>query len=64
MRDEFDYRTASEEEILAKAAELEGRLLGSIPGTHFTAATGGKGRAEAGHAIESHFGSRRILPLA
>lgn len=56
MRDEFDYRTASEEEILVEAAELEGRLLGSIPGAHFTAATGGKGRAEAGHAIESHFG--------
>ncbi|MBA3363504.1 MAG: hypothetical protein H0T07_03755, partial [Actinobacteria bacterium] len=56
MDDVFDYRTASEGEILAKAAELEGRLLGSIPGARFTAATGGAGRAEAGHAIESHFG--------
>lgn len=56
MDDVFDYRTASQGEILAKAAELEGRLLGSIPGARFTAATGGKGRAEAGHAIEKHFG--------
>jgi DNA mismatch repair endonuclease MutH len=56
VKDEFDYRTASEQEILAKAAELEGRLLGSIPGARFTAATGGTGRAEAGHAIETHFG--------
>lgn len=56
MKDEFDYRTASEEEILVKAAELEGHLLGSIPGARFSAATGGRGRAEAGHAIERHFG--------
>jgi DNA mismatch repair protein MutH len=56
VKDSFDYRTASEEEILAKAAELEGRLLGSIPGARFSAATGGTGRAEVGHAIESHFG--------
>ena len=59
MEDAFDYRTASEEEILAKAAELEGRLLGSISGARFTAATGAKGRAEVGHAIERHF---RIPP--
>jgi DNA mismatch repair protein MutH len=56
MKDSFDYRTASEEEIVAKAAELRGRLLGSIPGARFTAATGATGRAEAGLAIESHFG--------
>jgi DNA mismatch repair protein MutH len=56
MKDPFDYRTASEEQILKKAAELKGRLLGSIQGARFTAATGGTGRAEAGHAIESHFG--------
>ena len=56
MADAFDYRTASEKDILAKARELEGRLLGSILGARFSAVTGATGRAEVGHAIESHFG--------
>jgi DNA mismatch repair endonuclease MutH len=65
VTDTFDYRTASETEILARAHELEGRLLGGLPGARFTAATGGRGRAEVGHAIESHFGipkNRSPLP--
>jgi DNA mismatch repair endonuclease MutH len=52
----FDHRSASEADILAKAAELEGRLLGDLPGARFTAATGAKGRAEVGLAVESYFG--------
>jgi DNA mismatch repair protein MutH len=56
MEGAFDYRVASEEEILAKAGELEGTLLGSIPRARFSAATGATGRAEVGHAIEGHFG--------
>jgi DNA mismatch repair protein MutH len=56
MADHFDYRTASEEQILAKASELRGRLLGTLPGARFTAATGATGRAEVGHAIEHYFG--------
>ena len=52
----FDYRTASEEEILAEAKRLRGRLLGSLPGATFTAASGATGRAEVGLAIEAHFG--------
>ena len=56
MSNGFDYRTATPSEILAKARELEGRLLGSIPGARFTAATGALGRAEVGHAVERHFG--------
>lgn len=56
MDEPFDYRSASERQILAKAEELEGRLLGSLPGARFTAASGATGRAEVGHAIESHFG--------
>ncbi len=52
----FDYRIASEEEILAEAKLLEGRLLGSIPEARFTAASGATGRAEVGHAVEAHFG--------
>ena len=51
----FDYRTASEEESLAKAKRLEGRLLGSIPGD-IHSSTRRTGRAEVGHAIEAYFG--------
>ena len=56
MSNMFNYLTASSAEILSKARELEGRLLGTLPGARFTAATGARGRAEVGHAIEGHFG--------
>lgn len=56
MADAFDYRTASEEEILAKARELRGKLLGDIPEATFEALTGGTGRGEVGHTIEAFFG--------
>lgn len=56
MVDAFDYRTASEEEILAKARELRGKRLGDIPQATFEALTGGTGRGEVGHAIEAFFG--------
>ena len=55
----FDYRTASEAEILAKARELRGKRLGEIPGASFEALTGGTGRGEAGHALEAFFGIPR-----
>jgi DNA mismatch repair protein MutH len=64
MSNAFNYKTATSEEILAKARELEGRVLGSLPGASFTAVSGGLGRAEVGHAIEAHFGiPRNSLPL-
>jgi DNA mismatch repair endonuclease MutH len=64
MSNGFDYRTATPSEILSKARELEGRLLGTLPGAAFTAAEGARGRAEVGHAIESHFGiPRNSSPL-
>jgi DNA mismatch repair protein MutH len=56
MAEAFDYRTASEEEILAKARELPGRRLGDITEATFEALTGGTGRGEVGHAIEAFFG--------
>jgi DNA mismatch repair protein MutH len=60
----FDYRKASEVEILEKARELPGKRLGEIPGVAFEALTGGTGRGEAGHAIEAFFGiPRNTLPL-
>jgi len=52
----FDYRTATEAEILAKAQELKGRVLGSLPHAKFTAASGAAGRGEVGHAVEAYFG--------
>jgi DNA mismatch repair protein MutH len=54
--DPFDYRTATESEILARAQPLEDRLLGEIPGATFSAKTGGTGRHEVGRAIETYFG--------
>ena len=56
MADAFDYRTASEEEIVAKARGLRGKRLGDIPEATFEALTGGTGRGEVGHAIEAFFG--------
>jgi DNA mismatch repair protein MutH len=52
----FDYRTASESEILSLALELPGLLLGDLPGSRFAATSGASGRHEAGLAIESFFG--------
>jgi DNA mismatch repair protein MutH len=54
--DDFDYTTATEEEIQALAAELPGLTLGDIPGSSFTAEGPARGRAEAGRAIEAYFG--------
>lgn len=59
MADAFDYRTASEEEILAKARQLRGKRLGDIPEATFEALTAGTGRGEVGHAIEAFFGIPR-----
>ena len=57
MEDEFDYSTASEEEILAKAAGLEGRLLGSISGELASQQRRApRVELEVGHPIERHFG--------
>jgi DNA mismatch repair protein MutH len=53
---DFDYRTATEEEILARAFLLEGMRLGDIPGAKFTATDPRRGRQEVGHAVESWFG--------
>lgn len=55
----FDYRTASEAGILARAKLLEGRFLGDIRGASFTATEGGRGRHEAGLAVEHFFGIPR-----
>ncbi len=52
----FDYRSASEEEILARALQLESMLLGDIPGGKFTATDPRRGRQEVGHAVEAWFG--------
>ncbi len=52
----FDHRTATEEEILARAVLLEGLRLGDIPGARFTAEDPRRGRQEAGHAVEAWFG--------
>jgi DNA mismatch repair endonuclease MutH len=52
----FDYRTASVDEILRRAEELEGKHLGEIPGAKFTASDPRRGRQEVGHAIEAWFG--------
>lgn len=52
----FDHRTATEEEILERAALLEGMRIGDIPGVTFTSTDPRRGRQEVGHAIESWFG--------
>jgi DNA mismatch repair protein MutH len=52
----FDYRTANEAEILAKAKELEGRTVGTIPGALLGAASAAAGKSEVGLAVERHFG--------
>jgi len=54
----FDYRTATEREILAFARTLEGKRLGDL-GYGFAAVEGARGRQEVGHAIEAFFGIPR-----
>ena len=54
----FDYRTAKQEAILARASLLEGRLLGDIAGASFTATEAKRGKGEVGAAIERFFGIR------
>ena len=52
----FDYKTATEEAVLERAALLEGMRLGDIPGARFVAEDPRQGRQEAGHAVEAWFG--------
>jgi DNA mismatch repair endonuclease MutH len=52
----FDHRTATEDEILERAALLEGMRLGDIPGATFSSTDPRQGRQEVGHAIEAWFG--------
>jgi DNA mismatch repair protein MutH len=55
-RSQFDYRVASEAEILDLAAELPGLRLGEIPGARFEALEAVHGKGEAGAAVEAFFG--------
>jgi DNA mismatch repair protein MutH len=55
-RSQFDYRVASEAEILDLAAELPGLRLGEIPGARFEALEALHGKGEAGAAVEAFFG--------
>jgi DNA mismatch repair protein MutH len=55
-RSEFDYRVASEAEILDLASELPGLRLGEIPGARFEALEAVHGKGEAGAAVEAFFG--------
>ncbi len=59
MHRSFDYKTASEAEIVELANELPGLSLGDIPGSAFESRAPQRGRAEAGHAIEAYFGIPR-----
>jgi DNA mismatch repair protein MutH len=52
----FDPNTASEEEILQRAAALEGMRVGDIRGARFHAIEARHGKGEVGHAIEAYFG--------
>jgi DNA mismatch repair protein MutH len=52
----FDYRTATEAEILARARLLEGHVIGDIVGARFTASEARRGKGEVGAAIEHFFG--------
>lgn len=56
---DFDPRTATEEEVLERAALLEGMRVGDIPGAKFTSTDPRRGRQEVGHAIEAWFGIPR-----
>ena len=61
----FDYRTATEEQVLERAEHLPGMLLGHLPLARFEAVSASTGRAEVGHAVESFFGiPRNALPAA
>ncbi len=53
---DFDYRSANEQEILARAVLLEGMRVGEIPGAMFTSSEAARGKGEVGLAIESWFG--------
>jgi DNA mismatch repair endonuclease MutH len=52
----FDYRTATEAEILSLAKELPGSLVGDLTATSFTDLGAAHGKAEVGHAVEAYFG--------
>jgi DNA mismatch repair endonuclease MutH len=52
----FDYRTATEDEILSRADLLEGMRIGDIPGARLTSSDPRQGRQEVGHAVEAWFG--------
>jgi DNA mismatch repair protein MutH len=52
----FDYRTATENEILSRAALLEGMLAGKIQGASFKASEARRGKGEVGLAVENYFG--------
>ena len=53
---DFDYRTATEDEILRRGALLEGSRVGQIPGASFAAAEARRGKGEVGLALEAFFG--------
>ena len=55
----FDYRTASNEAILARAELLKGHVLGDIVGASFKALEAKRGKGEGGAAIEAFFGILR-----
>jgi DNA mismatch repair protein MutH len=52
----FDYRTASEDQIMDLARELPGLTLDQIPGARFDATEDRRGKGEVGAAIEAYFG--------
>lgn len=54
--DDFDYRTATEEQILYRAQGLQSMRLGDIPGVRITATEPKRGKGEVGAAIERYFG--------
>ena len=53
---EFDYETASVDEIRDLSSELPGLLLGEIPGSSFSPLGPAHSRGDAGRAIEAFFG--------
>jgi DNA mismatch repair endonuclease MutH len=51
----FDPNTASEEQVIERAAALEGMRVGDIPGARFAAIEARRGKGEVGLAIEAYF---------
>lgn len=56
MSQRFDYRFATEEDIVRLGRLLVGRRLGSIAGARFVASSAVRGKGEVGAALEHHFG--------